>query len=371
MNEHNSPAVPSTLKTRDASLDVFKGIAILNIAFIHTVWWSGVWYIPGTFLRNLSLACDVPLFFFLSGWGACLTKTTPVKIFVRLLRLYINYLIMVLFFFMCVRLFYQRTMGWEELKSWISLFKIRSRGEFQVVNGSLWFLPYFFTIYLFTPVFRLVACNIKIAFGLLLALLVYVALYTFLPATTYNATLIPGVYLSATLFYTLFYLGGILSLNFHLNGRDFLGLLLCLSLLFGAYLHSLGFQVDMQRHKFPPTFFYLVMSLFSIVFVLHLKSYAQTITRHARSNWIIKLFNYCGKNVFFMYMAQGFGSSAIFILVQRCIQAKWPWPTTLGLAFAVNLIVTLLTARILQQLSDSIFGFFNYVLRKNNPKRQS
>lgn len=54
---------------RSLAIDFFKGIAIIGIVFIHTVFVSGWAYVPG-YMRNFSLLIDVPLFFFLSGWGS-------------------------------------------------------------------------------------------------------------------------------------------------------------------------------------------------------------------------------------------------------------------------------------------------------------
>lgn len=58
---------------RDLYIDFAKGFATLAIIFIHTVFWSGQFYVP-TELRVLSLLIDVPLFFALSGltsWRKC------------------------------------------------------------------------------------------------------------------------------------------------------------------------------------------------------------------------------------------------------------------------------------------------------------
>ena len=59
-------------------IDMLKGIAVLSIIAIHTAWWAGQSYIPEWF-RAVTLALDVPFFFFLSGWGASLHRGDIVR----------------------------------------------------------------------------------------------------------------------------------------------------------------------------------------------------------------------------------------------------------------------------------------------------
>lgn len=55
-------------KQRDSYIDVVKGLALLSIMLIHTVFWSGQDYVP-SFCQNIVLCFDVPVFFLLSGMG--------------------------------------------------------------------------------------------------------------------------------------------------------------------------------------------------------------------------------------------------------------------------------------------------------------
>ena len=82
---------------RDLYIDYAKGLATLSIVFIHTVFWSGQFYVSNE-MRIFSLLFDVPIFFALSG----LTSSGNIdKTFRRLLKLQITYMIFVtgLFFF--------------------------------------------------------------------------------------------------------------------------------------------------------------------------------------------------------------------------------------------------------------------------------
>jgi len=76
---------------RDLYIDYAKGLATLSIVFIHTVFWSGQFYVSNE-IRIFSLLFDVPIFFALSG----LTSSGNIdKTFRRLLKLQITYMIFV------------------------------------------------------------------------------------------------------------------------------------------------------------------------------------------------------------------------------------------------------------------------------------
>jgi fucose 4-O-acetylase-like acetyltransferase len=51
-----------SLTSRDSFIDNARGVAVLSIIFIHTVFWSGYSYVP-EWVRTISLFVDVPLFF--------------------------------------------------------------------------------------------------------------------------------------------------------------------------------------------------------------------------------------------------------------------------------------------------------------------
>ena len=57
---------------RDNYIDFIKGLAVIAVVFIHTVFWSGGSYVP-VFWRNLALLFDVPVFFLMTGCALSLT----------------------------------------------------------------------------------------------------------------------------------------------------------------------------------------------------------------------------------------------------------------------------------------------------------
>lgn len=59
---------------RNHYIDFLRGFAAVNIIFIHTCFWSGGSYVP-EWMQSISLAVDVPFFFFLSGWSSVCVKS--------------------------------------------------------------------------------------------------------------------------------------------------------------------------------------------------------------------------------------------------------------------------------------------------------
>lgn len=75
-------------KARDLYIDAIRGICVISVIFIHTVFWSGMDYVPN-WLRNLSLLIDVPLFFFLTGCTMSVySKLNPLKQILKLAILF-------------------------------------------------------------------------------------------------------------------------------------------------------------------------------------------------------------------------------------------------------------------------------------------
>lgn len=82
-----------TATKRDGFVDFFKGALILWVIHIHTVFWSGQYYLP-EIARQTSLLIDVAAFVFISGY---LTKSSDFasslrKSIKQLISLYSNYI---------------------------------------------------------------------------------------------------------------------------------------------------------------------------------------------------------------------------------------------------------------------------------------
>lgn len=357
---------------RDLYIDFAKGFATLAIIFIHTVFWSGQFYIP-TPLRTLSLLIDVPLFYALSGItsGNNLEKT-----FYRLLKLQITYMIFVtllfagdyLFKLFGLNLFGEQwlkdvyaTFGekfvpkqisafpqWENLGNWY-LHSYSSADTFPVVMGSFWYLKVYFILTVFgVLILKFFPKHINWFIGVCFFLTVVFNVF-------------PQYYPSGQVGYVAFYLGIFLIAN-KLKGKTipkgwipviFIAVAVLLALMFSCYGADIFFR--MNKQKFPPKFPYIVWALpaLSVLFVLYNRV---KISKES-------LVTYIGQNAIFFYFAQGISSSlAYFIAVP--LKEKLPWYALMIIVYIINIILAIGIAKVLKQADAAGWKVLELLRRK-------
>ena len=357
---------------RDLYIDFAKGFATLAIIFIHTVFWSGQFYVP-TEIRVLSLLIDVPLFYALSG----LTSGGNVeKTLYRLLKLQITFMIFVTFLFFLDYLFkvvglnvfglqwmkdFYSTFGtkyvpqnisvfpqWQNLGNWY-LHQYTNADTFPVVMGSFWYLKVYFILTVFGVLILRFFPNhinwfIALCFGLTLLF-----------------NLFPQYYPTGQVGYVAFYLGVFLTAH-QLKGRKiptravpvlyglWVALLLFLFWNFGKELF-----MGMNKAKFPPKLLYIFWASFSLVtlFVLYNR------LKISRDNWL----TYIGKNAIFYYFAQGISSSLVYFMV-TVLKDSLPWGILLVLIFGVNILLAVIIAVGLKRIDALVVKILQYLRKK-------
>ncbi|MEO7862860.1 MAG: hypothetical protein ABIU05_20970, partial [Nitrospirales bacterium] len=167
--------------SRDSFIDLARGICVLSIVFIHTVFWSGSGYVP-TYVASLSLLIDIPAFFFLSGMAcAGANKVTVISVIFRLSTAFglLALVYDVIFFnFHFKDVFLALTLSPPQLK------------HLPVVTGSYWFVP----VYVVVTLFGLVILNkIKRIYIPLLPVLFSYYLYFFFMGIEQPAWSVLGV----------------------------------------------------------------------------------------------------------------------------------------------------------------------------------
>ena len=131
-------------KRREKAIDFFRGIAILNIIFIHTVFVSGWNYVPD-WVRNFSLLFDVPVFFFLAGWATTYSQSYVKKI-KRLIELYRKCAYFIVVY--CIVIFFvdRELFQIVHIPNYF-LFVVTSPGNiWSDLLGSFWYLAVFFPV---------------------------------------------------------------------------------------------------------------------------------------------------------------------------------------------------------------------------------
>ncbi len=357
---------------RDLYIDFAKGFATLSVIFIHTVFWSGQFYVP-TELRVLSLLIDVPLFYALSG----LTSGNNVeKTFYRLLKLQITYMIFITFLFFLDYLFkvfglnlfglgwmqeFYSTFGtkyvprslsdvpqWQNLGNWY-LHQYTNADTFPVVMGSFWYLKVYFILTVFgVLVLRFFPKHlnwfIAICFGLTVLFNVF-----------------PHYYPTGQVGYVAFYLGVFLVAH-QLKGKKIparwipiLYGVLAAVLVFLFWNYGAELFLKMNKAKFPPKLLYIFWCSFSLLTLLVLYNRLKI----GKNNFITSI----GKNAIFYYFAQGMSSSLIYFVVVR-LKTDISWGILVVLIFALNIMLAVAIAWILKRLDAFAWKILEYLRKK-------
>ncbi|MEC5394670.1 acyltransferase family protein [Bergeyella sp. RCAD1439] len=357
---------------RDLYIDFAKGMATLSIIFIHTVFWSGQFYVP-TEWRVLSLLFDVPLFFALSGItsGGNLEKT-----FYRLLKLQITFMIFVTFLFFLDYLFkviglhwfglkwmqeFYATFGskyvpqnisdipqWQNLGNWY-LHSYTNADTFPVVMGSFWYLKVYFILTVFgVLILRFFPKHLNGFIALCLGLFVLFNLF-------------PQYYPSGQVGYVALYLALFLGAN-KMKGKRiptqwipvlYGGIALALALMFWHYGSEIFYK--MNKQKFPPKIPYALWALFSLatLFVLYNR------LKITKDNFI----NYIGRNAIFYYFAQGISSSLVYFIVVP-LKDNLHWGVLMVSVYAINVLLAIVIAEGLKWVDAKGWQFLSFLRAK-------
>ena len=357
---------------RDLYIDFAKGLATLSVIFIHTVFWSGQFYVT-TEIRIFSLIFDVVLFYALSGItsGSNLEKT-----FYRLLKLQITYMFFVTFVFFADYFFkvfglnffgvdwmknFYSTFGekyvprslstqpqWQSLGNWY-LHKYTNADTFPVVMGSFWYLKVYFILTVFGVLIlkffkKHINWFIALCFGLTLIFSIF-----------------PHYYPSGQTGYVAFYLGVFL-IGHQLKGKKIptkwipiLFGLVAAALVWMFWYYGSEIFYKINKLKFPPKIPYIIWLLFGIVtlFVGYNRS------KISKNNFVI----YIGKNAIFYYFAQGISSSLIYFLVVPMVD-KVHWILLLIGIFIINVILAMILAEFFKKIDAIGWKFLEFLRKK-------
>ena len=311
-------------KDRDYSIDFFKGITVVSIIFIHTVWWSGQSYVPNI-VAQFSLLVDVPLFFFLSGASANFSfhKKTVFSGVIRLIVLF------TLFFAVYAYLYMPNDILKNITKSIFLQFPWAP--EAKIVSGSTWFIPIFVVVYFIS--YLIISHLGKNKIIPIICILLLYLMYKYETIETFKELKILSLtpdYVFSNLFFFLFGFYYYKKIRLSKNVK-WLALILVLVSSSLLICHFIDIPFNLQSLKFPHRFYYVVASIISISITMLLSG-------------LIKkeyFFNYLGKNALQFYLAEGIGSGLLLVILPK-IQLQWP--LKLSIAFVLNFIMTFIFA---------------------------
>lgn len=328
---------------RDYSIDFAKGVTVISIIFIHTVWWSGTSYAPDI-LRQLSLLIDVPLFFFLSGCSATFSfkKEKPFSGLVRLISLF------TLAYFLYA-LLYKQDQLFEYTFSALFINYLNTH-EIAVFSNSTWFILPFVVVYVTGFIIIKQIGNKNILLLICFILFYFIVRYDQIHALSkYKLLSLSTDYLfSYLLFFLLgYYIKSTLTPRFY----KIAGIILLLCSLSATFWFYWDIPFNLQDYKFPPKTEYVVASLISISFFL------------ITAGLVKKKYkiNYVGKNALSFYLAQGIGSS-LLIPLSPLLQMEWYFK--LPIMFLFNLVFSTIFAILVIYTFNNYTKFGNTIIKR-------
>lgn len=322
---------------RNEYIDYLRGIASIGIIAIHTAFWSGQSYTPEWF-QNLTLLLDVPFFFYLSGWGGGCSKKNIEKTLKSLGKIWIKWIYFILLVSIFCILSYKLPWKFEGVADFRDLinnffFNVSIPG-FCVIDGSIWYLPYYFVvIFVNTFVMGLIEGKenekrSKYIYMLILGIVflwIYYGKYFF------------GLDLQYFLFYSFFWMLGMNECGKTNKLWKFILALIVavVGTVTWSYLQGLPLY-DLQSAKFPPTMKYGCAAMIVIIVAKYAERYKTTYN---------KLLVHIGRNAIYYYFGQGIGSSLCYIWVEKIQLCNWfiKW----GIIFGINVVTTVCVAEFL------------------------
>ena len=299
---------------RDYYLDTLKGLLIVGIVLIHTVFHSGGSYVPNC-IRNIVLGFDVPLFFFITG---CVMAThpniNPLKQMYKLILIFFFGVLLTQICFLHISLpklmqtVYLAGANVPLLKS---------------INASYWFVP----MYIVALIYAKIIVNYFKKWVSLIILIAVPVYYISMWIIDKTSTIyVLGLNVQSFLFYLWLILFGNEIYKFKGKKYWLIPLLIAITSTFCFYRFTS--DLCMQSCKFPVKLPYIVLSMISI-------SAAMLMYKKIRSN----IFSKIGKNALYYYLSQGIGASIIYLIAKLPIHI---WQLKFILCFCINLTITLL-----------------------------
>jgi peptidoglycan/LPS O-acetylase OafA/YrhL len=305
---------------RNHYIDLLKGLAALNIVFIHTVFNSGFNYVPD-WVRTLSLAVDVPFFFFLSGWAvASMPALRYQKTFTSLWRVYAQWVLFVVVTFAAMAVVAALTtvpLGSRRdfVASFLGNLALSNPNTplpFHGVMGGGWFLVVYFAV---IPVMTFAIALVRRHTDSLrpIAVLLLLCLVGFVRVQWGSAFFFFDQYF---LCYSAFFLLGYLQRDLVL--RAWQSLVLVAVSLAGLWV-MLAVQgarlIDLQQLKFSPTLAWACFSLLAIVVAVSAKRWQFRVGPRGPLNWV-------GKNALPFFFTNAVAAS-IVMWVEPLVPLAW------------------------------------------------
>ena len=325
---------------RDNYIDFIKGLAVISIIFIHTVFFSGASYVP-MYWRNLALLFDVSVFFLMTGCALTFTRASESLILHQIVKLSTVFTLTIILF---------QTIFWNFNTQNIidSLFlKSATIPEFPVFGLSYWFVPAYVVSIIFAS--TIIKFFPRIIIGVLLMCWLYYFL-KFMNIINID-TYFLGQQLNTFLFYSCIILLGYRFYKQKINNTLFI---IIFTIALGCHLMFQNILPNfyLQQFKFPVSYIYINASMISVSLIFLLKNYiTKFIQRHP-----CPFLEYLGRNCIYFYLSQGISSSLLYKIVPFL---KLPFGLKLLCATVLNIIMAITIGFALNKILSFISATFD------------
>ncbi len=351
------------MKKRNNNIDFLRGIATLCIVLIHTAFWSGELYLPNWF-KNLSLIVDVPVFMYISGISFSFINSISKNV-MSLIKQWKKWIFFVLVYALIILIFYRTEFSLKDFLCWI-VYYFPNKTSLVVVGGSIWFwIMYIKVTMLCSIIIHLNNClekdkekNIR---NLIYIELLIMMMYIYSTSSNTNTYFID----TKTLFYSIIYVLGYLSINYKINIRKTiiyeLTTIIITCLLFSIYSFKIA---DLQVIKGSVLIPYLPFSLLSVILFWYLKDKLKIKEKNP--------INYIGRNALWFYFAQGISSSLLYYVYGHINNHHYliVFTIMLTLNLAMSIIIAILLEKVYNLFSHHrLNGIIIKIVKKISPQK--
>ena len=330
------------MKKRNNNIDFLRGIATICIIVIHTTFWSGALYLPKWF-TNLSLLIDVPAFMFISGISYHFIKSVTKNIKGLIIQ-WKKWFFFIIIYSIIIFVFYRSEFHIKDFLCWL-VYYFPNQTSLRVVGGSIWFIIMYIKVSILCSI--IISINnyfeknaekqVKNLISIMGLIIIVFAYTSFIKFNEF-------IFDQTTLFYSLLYLLGYISMNYKINLKqtiffEIINIILLIITMYG-YRYTV---TDFQTMKFPPSVPYLFLAMLSIILFWYLKDKLKIKDKNP--------INYIGKNALWFYFAQGVSSSLIFYIYDFIAKNNYNYHylLTFSIMLFFNIIITLIIAILLEK----------------------
>lgn len=262
---------------RVSEIDFFRGLAIIWVLFIHSIYWMGFLTSENVIIIKSYLLFEMPLFFLIAGASNSLSNTNISLgkfYFKRITRILIPYWVYsaICVFIMQLSITYLNIPYDISYLSWFVTMGITPlTSNIPYLTWHLWFIPIFIMITLFVPVLiklhSVFKKNYKFVPLIIMMFLVYLMDKYSLNANYYY-------YIKHIIFYSFWTYLGLFYYEF-MDKKMNKKYLLSTSILFYILVLILiqcGYSPDMQTNKFPPNLVFFFLNVGTISLILAFKN---------------------------------------------------------------------------------------------------